>query len=180
MTKLSYLSLIVMSFLVSTAFHQAHANDDFGIEDENLFAVPPAVATVLRAYVRQTDYKDCAQGEFIGIAVDLQGSGRKLDWIAKTANGCAWGVATAKIWILKNEKGRYRVVLDIGGQAVILSNSMTHGLRDITMPSGTAGHYSDTLLKFDGSSYKIFKSCSIDLQNPEVIKKHPDSQCHIK
>jgi hypothetical protein len=170
----------VISLLVSTALHPAHAKDDFGIEDENLRRVPPAVASALRAHVRQTDYKDCAQGEFVGSAVDLNGSGRKLDWIAKTANGCAWGAATAKIWILKNEKNHYRVVLDNGGQAVVLSNSKTNGLRDLSMPSGTAGHYSDSLLKFDGSRYKVFKSCAIDLQDAEEVKRHPDRQCHIK
>lgn len=87
--------------------------------------------------------------------------------------------ATAQIWILKNEKTHYRVVLDDGGQGVVLSNSKTNGLRDLTMPSDTAGHYSDELLKFDGVRYKIFKSCAIDLQDTEEIKKHPDGQCHV-
>ena len=174
-----HLSLVAVSLVVCNALHQVHADDGFGIEDENLRAVPPAVATALRVHVRKTDYKDCAQGEFVGSAVDLEGSGRKLDWIAKTADGCAWGAATAKIWILKNEKTHYRVVLDDGGQGVVLSNSKTNGLRDLTMPSDTAGHYSDALIKFDGVRYKIFKSCAIDLQDTEEIKKHPDGQCHV-
>jgi hypothetical protein len=177
--KALHLPLVAASIAVCTALHPVHADGGFGIEDENLRAVPPAVVMALRAHVRKTDYKDCAQGEFVGTAVDLGGHGRKLDWIAKTADGCAWGAATAKIWILKNEKSHYRVVLDAGGQGVLLSNSKTNGLRDLTMPSGTAGHYSDALLKFDGVQYKVFKSCVIDLQDTEGIKRHPDDQCHV-
>lgn len=180
MTKQLNLSLVVISFFVCTAFHPVHADDDFGIEDDNLRRVPPAVASALRAHLRKTDYKDCAQGEFVGSSVDLDGGGHKLDWIAKTADGCAWGAATAKIWILKKYENRYRVVLDTGGQVVFMLNSKTNGLRDFTMPSGTAGHYSDALLKFDGLRYKVFKSCAIDLQNNDDIKKHPDGRCHVK
>lgn len=180
MNRKLYFSLVVTSFFVCTAFYPVHAMDGFGIEDETLRKVPPAVASALRAHVRQTDYKNCAKGDFVGSAVDLDGDGHKLDWIAKTADGCAWGAATAKIWILKKYENRYRVVLDTGGQAIFLLSSKTDGLRDFTMPSGTAGHYSDALLKFDGSRYKIFKSCAIDLQNTDEIKKHPDGRCHVK
>jgi hypothetical protein len=179
MAKHLHLPLVAASIAVSIAFHPVHAEDGFGIEDANLRVVPPTVAMALRAHLEKTDYKDCAQGEFVGSAVDLGGSGLKLDWIAKTADGCAWGAATAKIWILKNEKTYYRVVLDDGGQGVVLSNAKTNGLRDLTMPSGTAGHYSDALLKFDGIQYKVFKSCVIDLEDTEEIKKYPDGQCHV-
>jgi hypothetical protein len=175
--KHSYL-LLATSFVACAVPRPAYA-DEFGIEDSNLRAVPPAVVTVLRAHLRQTVYKDCAQGAFVGSAVDLDGTGRKLDWIAKTADGCAWGAATAKIWVVRNEKAHYRVVLDGGGQAVVLSSSKTNGLLDLTMPSATAGHYSDALLKFDGVQYKIFKSCSLDLQDTKELQKHPDGQCHV-
>lgn len=164
---------------MSAALHPVHAEDGFGIEDDNLRPVPSAVAAALRMHLRNTDYKECANGKFIGSAVDLKGSARKLDWIAKTANGCAWGAATAKIWILKRDRARYRVVLDDGGQGVVLLNTKTNGLRDLRMPSGTAGHYSDAILKFDGRRYKVFRSCVIDLQDPEENRRHPDGQCHV-
>lgn len=141
--------------------------------------VPPAIATALREDIRRTEYKECAEGEFVGSAVDLEGHNRRLDWIAKTADGCAWGAATAKIWVLKNDRSRYRIVLDSGGQGVVLLNSKTNGLRDLTMPGGAAGHYSDTLLKFDGRQYEVKRSCAIDLQDHEEIKRHPDGRCHL-
>lgn len=179
MARYQRLLLVAALFIVRTALQPVYADDGFGIEDENLRPVPAAVATALREHVRKTDYRECAQGDFVGSAVDLEGRGRKIDWIAKTADGCAWGAATAKIWVLKNDNVRYRVVLDSGGQVIVLLNSKTNGLRDLTMPSGTAGHYSDALLKFDGVQYKIFKSCAIDLQGTEEIKRHPDGRCHV-
>lgn len=173
-TRFLYLQFVAASLIMCAARPPIHAEDGFGIEDNQLRAVPPAVATALRAHVSKTDYKDCAQGKFVGSPVDLAGSGHKLDWIAKTADGCAWGSSTAKIWILRNEKIHYRVVLDSAGQGVVLSNSRTKGLRDLEMPTGTAGHFSNALFKFDGLQYIVVKSCTIDLQDTEEIKKHPD------
>lgn len=171
--------LVAVSLSVCAVLQPVHAQDGFGIEDDNLQPVPPAVATALRAHVRNTDYKECADGEFVGSAVDLSGTGKKLDWIAKTADGCAWGANTAKIWILRNEQMRYRVVLDAGGQGVVLLNAKTKGLRDLNMPSGAAGHYSDSLLKFDGRRYKVSKSCAIVLGSAGESAKHQDGQCHL-
>ena len=178
MARNLYFPRVTALLVVSTAL-PVYAGDGFGIEDENLRPLPPAVATALRAHVRKTDYKECAQGEFVGSSVDLQGRGRKLDWIAKTADGCAWGAATAKIWVLKRDKIRYRVVLDSGGQGVVLLNSKANGLRNLTMPSGTAGQYSDALLKFNGRRYEVKRSCAIDFQDPEEIKRHPDGRCYV-
>ncbi|MGO4377660.1 hypothetical protein [Pseudoduganella sp. RAF53_2] len=171
--------LLTLSLVAFAAMRPALAVDIFGIEDDNLRPVPSGVEEVLRMYLKHTDYKECADGKFVGSAVDLKGNGQKLDWIAKTADGCAWGANTAKIWILKNEKNRYRIVLYDGGQGVVLLNTKTHGLRDLRMPSGTAGHYSDKLLKFDGRRYKMFRFCFIDLLDPEENKRHPDGRCHV-
>lgn len=171
--------LVAVSLSVCAALRPVHAQDGFGIEDDNLQPVPPAVATALRAHVRNTDYKECADGEFVGSAVDLSGTGRKRDWIAKTADGCAWGVNIAKIWVLRNEQMRYRVVLDHGGQGVVLLNAKTKGLRDLNMPSGSAGHYSDLLLKFDGRRYQVIKSCGIVLGGTEGRAQHPDGRCRV-
>ncbi len=179
MARYLHLPLVAASLVVCSALHPVHAEDSFGIEDNKLRPVPAAVARALRAHVRKTDYKECAQGNFVGSTVDLEGGGQKLDWIAKTADGCAWGVSTAKIWILRNEKTHYRVVLDSGGQGVVLLNSKTNGLRDLEMPSGTAGYYSDALLKFDGFRYEVLRSCTINWQDVEEIKRHPDGQCHV-
>ncbi|WP_395399177.1 hypothetical protein ACHMW6_19800 [Pseudoduganella sp. UC29_106] len=178
-TKYMHLALVAASLVTCAQPRPVRADDDFGIEDINLRAVPRAVSKALSEHVRRTDYKECAQGKFVGTAVDLVGFGQKGDWIVKTADGCAWGAATAKIWVLKRENAGYRVVLDSGGQGVILLKSEANGLRDLRMPSGTAGHYSDAWLKFDGWRYKVHRSCAIDLQDAEELKVHPDGQCHI-
>lgn len=172
MTRLSF-TLILGAMLSS-----GHAAD-FSIEDESLRPVPAAVARALRVQIRGTDYKECARGKFIGALADLTGNGRNDGWIAKTADGCAWGAATAKIWILKKEQNEYRVVLYYGGQGVILQNSKTNGLRDLVIGSGTTGHYGETAFKFNGRQYKKSKSCAIDLQDPEESRRHPDGMCHV-
>jgi len=171
MPRLSF-TLILGALLGS-----AHAAD-FSIEDESLRPVPAAVARALRVQIRGTDYKECAMGKFVGAAVDLTGDGREDGWIAKTADGCAWGAASAKIWVLKKERNAYRMVLYYGGQGVTLQKSKTNSLRDLVIASGTAGHYGETAFKFDGRQYKEFKSCAIDLQDPVENKRHPDGTCH--
>lgn len=171
--------LLVAAIAVCVALHPAHAEDSFSIEDENLRPVPAPVAAVLRSYLKNTDYKECATGEFIGVPMDLAGGGQENDWIAKTADGCAWGAANAKIWVLKRAKTGYRLVLDDGGHTVLLLKSKANGLRDLRTVSGTAGHYSEALLRFDGRRYKVFKSCAINWQDPNANKLYPDGECHL-
>lgn len=171
--------ILLATVAVCVALPRAHAEDTFGIEDENLRPVPAPVAAVLRTYLKNTDYEECATGKFKGVPVDLAGRGQESDWIAMTADGCAWGAATAKIWVLKRTKTAYRLVLDDAGQDVLLLKSKTNGHRDLRTASGTAGHYSEAVLRYDGQRYKLFKSCAIDLNDPMVDKLHPDGQCHV-
>ena len=171
--------ILAATVAVCAALQPACAEDSFGIEDENLRSVPASAAAVLRSHLMNTVYRECATGKFIGVRLALAGTGQESDWIAKTADGCAWGAATAKIWVLKKGKSGFQLVLDDGGQVVLLLKSKTNGLRDLKMASGTTGHYSESLLRFDGRQYKVFKSCEINLQDPNVSKSHPDGQCHI-
>jgi len=175
-----HLPLVAVSLVECTGLHPAHAEEGFGIEDDNLRPAPPAAMKAMRAHISKTEYKDCAQGRFVGSTVDLDGGGRKLDWIAKTADGCGWGASTAKIWILRHEKTRYRVVLDSGGQGVVLLNSKTNGLRDLEMPSGTAGRFSAALFKFDGVRYTVFRSCAVDLQGTLDASDGTAVDCKIR
>ena len=84
------LSCVTFIFLMRVACAQ-----EFNIEDDNLSTLPPAALTAVRAHTKTTPYSECAAGNFIGAAVDLTGHGKKMDWVAKTADGCAWGAATA-------------------------------------------------------------------------------------
>jgi hypothetical protein len=67
---------------------------------------------------------------------------QRNDWIAKTADGCAWGAASVAIWVLKREPGGYHVVLFSGGQMVSLRNSKAGDVLDLQIVNQTAGHYS--------------------------------------
>jgi hypothetical protein len=160
-------------FLIFVWCGSANASD-FNIEDDTLLPLPPTALTAVRAHAMTTDYHECAAGEFIGAAVDLAGEGRKLDWVAKTADGCAWGASSAVIWVLRHEGATYRVVLYNGGQVVSLTDKKSNTLRDLEIASFTAGHYSETYFKFDGKRYKEFKSRNVNFQDPDECKRNPD------
>lgn len=149
---LRYLPALCLLFAAWTSVKAS----DFNIEDESLRPLPAAALTVLRAHIATTEYKECATGEFVGTNVDLAGRGRKVDWIAKTADGCAWGASTAKIWILERQANAYRLVLYTGGQVVDLHKEKSRKLRNLTVASGNAGHYAETLFKFNGTEYVGF------------------------
>jgi hypothetical protein len=165
-------------FLALFCWGSARA-DGFGAEDENLSPLPPAALKAVQAHAMTTDYQECATGGFVGSAVDLSGKGRKTDWVAKTADGCAWGASSVVIWVLKQEGTSYRVVLYNGGQALTLTDTKSHTLRDLKIVAATAGHYSKSHFKFDGKEYKNFKSREVNLQDPVECRRNPDV-CDMK
>jgi hypothetical protein len=146
----------------------------FGSEDETKRPLPPDALSAVRAHAKTTDYSDCAAGKFVGSAVDLTGRGQPNDWIAMTADGCAWGAASVAIWVLKREPNGYRVVLFSGGQMVSLSKAKADEVRDLQIVSQTAGHYSQTTYKFDGKAYREAKSRSVDFSDPADCKRNRD------
>jgi hypothetical protein len=147
---------------------------EFNIEDEALVALPAEALASVRAHVATTDYNECAPGQFIGMAMDLSGTGRSGDWIAKTADGCGWGAASAKIWVLHRDGKSFRVVLDSGGQVLSLRKTRSHGLRDAVIESITAGHYAETVFTFNGKKYTQSSSRAVNLQDPAECKKNSD------
>jgi hypothetical protein len=154
-----------------------HAEDFksvFGAEDETMPRLPPDALAAVRAHARTTEYKDCAAGGFVGAAVDLTGRGQAHDWIAKTADGCAWGASSVVIWVLKREPRGYRVVLFSGGQVVGLRRARTGDTADLDIVSATARDYSQTIYKFDGKMYKESATRSVDLSDPADCKRNRD------
>jgi hypothetical protein len=138
-----------------------HAEDFspvFDNEDPALRPLPPEALSAIRAHARTTDYSDCAAGGFVGSAVNFTAGAQPKDWIAKTADGCAWGAASVVIWGLKREPNGYRVVLFSGGQTVSLGRARTGAVRDLQIVSHTAGHTSQTTSRFDGKTYREAKS----------------------
>lgn len=156
------------------ALRAADFTPAFGSEDDNLQPLPPAALAAVRAHAATTDYRDCAAGGFIGAAVDLAGQHRPRDWIAKTADGCAWGAASVVIWVLKHEDHGYRVVLFGSGQAVNLERAKPGAVADLQFIDATAGHYAETIYRYDGKAYRELRSRLVDLSDPADCKRNPD------
>lgn len=169
----------LMLFVLALFCYGDTSADGFGAEDENLVPLPPAALTVVQAHALTTSYRECATGGFVGSAVDLSGKGRKTDWVAKTEDSCAWGASSVVIWVLKQEGVSYRVVLYNGGQALTLTETKSHALRDLEIVAATAGHYSKSHFKFDGKEYRNFKSREVNLQDPVECRRNQDV-CDIK
>jgi hypothetical protein len=146
----------------------------FGSEDGTRRPLPPGALSAVRAHAKTTEYSDCAAGKFVGTAVDLTGRGRPNDWIATTADGCAWGAASVAIWVLRQEPNGFRVVLFSGGQMVSLSKARADQVRDLQIVTQTAGHYSQTTYKFNGKTYREAKSRSVDFSDPADCKRNRD------
>jgi hypothetical protein len=170
-------SIVVATVGFSSFIVPLHAEDFkavFGSEDETNRPLPSDALFAVRAHAKTTDYSDCAAGKFIGSAVDLTGHGQPNDWIAMTADGCAWGASSVAIWVLKREPSGYRVVLFSGGQMVSLSTAIAGKVRDLQIVSQTAGYYSQTTYKFDGKTYREVKSRSVDFSDPADCKRNQD------
>ena len=176
--KKQILQWIVVATVGSSSFiGPLHAEDFkpvFGSEDKTRRPLPPDALSAVRAHAKTTEYSDCAAGRFVGSAVDLTGRGQPNDWIAMTADGCAWGAASVAIWVLKREPNVYRVVLFSGGQMVSLSKARAGEVRDLQIVSQTAGHYSQTTYKFNGKTYREAKSRSVDFSDLADCKRNRD------
>jgi hypothetical protein len=146
----------------------------FGSEDETLRPLPLDALSAVRTHAKTTDYRDCAGGGFVGSAVDLTGQGRANGWIAKSADGCAWGAASVVIWVVKRERNTYRVVLYSGGQVVSLKRAIPGTVSDLQIVSQTAGHYARTDYQYDGKMYKELKSRFVNLSDPSDCKRNRD------
>lgn len=169
--------VVVATIGFSSFVGPLHAEDFkpvFGSEDEALRPLPPDALSAVRAHAKTTEYSDCAEGMFVGSPVDLSGHGQPNDWIAKTADGCAWGAASVAIWVLKRGPDGYRVVLFSGGQMVSLNRPQAGKVPDLQIVSQTAGHYSQTTYKFDGKTYIEAKSRSVDFSDPADCKRNRD------
>jgi hypothetical protein len=148
--------------------------DEFNIEDDQLQPIPTEVASAIQADKSFQVYKDAGCSHLVGSSADLNESGRQSDWIATTARGCAWGAATGPIWVIHHSSTIYTVVLASGGHNLTIGKPIKNGLRQLAISAGTAGWYSESLLKFDGSKYVVVHTRNIDLSDPEDCRKNKD------
>jgi hypothetical protein len=171
---LAFLRLSSLLFITLLCNAGATSAQEFNFEDEHLSPLPPRALTAVRAHAKTTDYRECAEGGFVGASVDLSGSGQKSDWVAMTADGCAWGASSAVIWVLRKHQKTYQVVLYSGGSTLNLQKAKSHSLHDLEINGGTAGYYTETTFKFDGKRYQQIKTREVNLQSPEECKRNPD------
>ena len=160
--------------LATSCFATACLAADFAAEDPALLPAPKDVATVVHADPSFSEFKSGGCLKLVGSKVDLSGDGRSTDWVVTTADGCAWGAATAPIWVLRRHSTGYSVVLSSGGSDLTVGKGKQNGLKHLAIAAGTAGWYSEVLLKYDGTKYVKARSRQVDLSNPEDCRKNKD------
>jgi hypothetical protein len=153
--------------------------EDFNIEDIDLYPLPQAAASAIYADKSFAEYKK-EKCRLVGSPVDLSGDGKLQDWIVTSAYGCVWGAATGPIWILHREGNIYSVALASRGQSVTLGKAKQNGHRHVAISAGTAGWYSESLLKYDGTKYVFTRSRDVDLSKPEDCLKNKDICSRMK
>lgn len=168
-----YMTPRILGFL-SALLSSAALAADFAAEDPKLRPLPLDAATVIQAHQSFSDYKGGGCNKLVGSPVDLTGTGKRTDWVATTANGCGWGAATAPIWVLHWNATSYMIVLDSAGYDLTLGKGKLNGLRHLAIAAGTAGWYSQVLLKYDGSKYIETRSRHVILSDPEDCRRNRD------
>ena len=165
---------IAWIILGSLAFQTTVLAGDFNIEDNQLQPVSIEASSAIQADKSFSEYKHEGCNQLVGIAVDLDGTGKQAGWVATTANGCAWGASAGPIWVLYRQTMNYTVVLATGGHNLTIGKAKQNGLRHLAISSGSAGWYSESLLKFDGSKYVVTKSREVNLGDPDACRKNKD------
>ncbi len=122
--------------------------DEFYIEDKALSPIPSGAEAAIRQL--ESGFKKC---KFMGKHIDLDGDKKSEDLVVTTQNGCEWGAALGPIWVLREVKGSYFLLLDYGGYNLVVNKSKHNGLRDITISAGTAGWSEESRWRFDGRRY---------------------------
>jgi hypothetical protein len=121
---------------------------DFSIEDSQLRPVPAQVLTAIKATAR-----GAGACTIQGAPVDLDGDGKKTDWVATTADACDCGHVICPIWLIRDGNGKLTVVLAHGGYDLTLGRAKQHGLRHVAIAAASAGWKQQSLWKFDGTRY---------------------------
>jgi len=124
----------------------------FSIEDDDLISVPRTVETSIRqAEARDADLQN---SEFVGKAVDLDGDGQARDWIVTMRDAGEAEMPLGPIWVIREVRGSFVIVLSDGGHSVILGNTKHRGLYDLTVSAESGGWTRQNVWRFDGKCYR--------------------------
>jgi hypothetical protein len=124
----------------------------FLTEDESLSPVAKSADEAIRKAEteHQSWLRDCS---FIGSPVDLGGDETSSYLAVTTRKGCSWGAADAPIWVLRNNAGRYSVILSASGSSLKPVEPERNGLLGITISTDTTGWRHESHWSFDGTRY---------------------------
>ncbi len=138
--------LLALTFFIPDLYAE-----DFEVEDPNLYAAPAEIDKTLRSQLAEDYLQDCS---YIGKEVDLDQDGKATDFIATTADGCAAGNSAAPIFAVRNDNGSYELILKTGGYLLSVEAKKHHGLQDLKVSGGSAGHDSETIWSYNGKAYE--------------------------
>lgn len=147
--------------------------EELTVEDTDLRRIPPA-ATAILAHPSYSDFRRSGCKVIVGKPVRLENRALGRGWIATTAGGCGWAAASAPIWIVHDNGKGPRIILHEHGYSVTIGKSTQNGLKHIAISAGTAGWYSEQLLKYDGTKYVVARSRDVDLSNPADCRRNKD------
>ncbi len=149
----------------------------FDVEQEDVGApivrpvpIPPEVLKLLSTSDRVKDCELPATGLpadwFIASEIHLH-SPEQADLIVQERylngdrageNSCLAGANIGPFWVFRITPAGYSLLLDLATKNLKILNSRTNGYRDIQLMSNSASTYSVSILKFDGTKYRLIKS----------------------
>ena len=136
-------------FLAMTWLHwqaaSAAKTAEFEIEGDHQ-TIAASAETELRDSIHELRLGgELSHCKIIGQQIDLNGHGRKRDFVATTAEACGWGNAKGPIWLLQHTSTGWRVVLSTTGYSLRVHARRSKDPRDVTISAATAGwHESGT------------------------------------
>ena len=71
---------------------------------------------------------------------------------------CLAGGNIGPFWIYRKTPEGYSLLLELATKNLKVLNSRTNGYRDIQLMSNSASQYSVSILKFDGTEYRLFRT----------------------
>ena len=96
---------------------------------------------------------------FVASEVHLS-SASETDFVVLSKNGCLLGANVGPFWIVRQAPNESKVILSIGGHDLDILRTQWKGYSEVRVASATAKMFSSTTYRFDGRTYRTYKSKS--------------------
>ncbi|HUH66797.1 MAG TPA: hypothetical protein VLZ07_10230 [Syntrophales bacterium] len=90
----------------------------------------------------------------VGKAVDLDGDGQATDWIVTIQDASEVEMPLGPLWVLRDVRGSFLIVLSDGGHTVSIGNVKHLGLYDLAVSVESGGWTRQSIWRFDGKCYR--------------------------